>query len=357
MKDISLATSVVEDDILSLSENTINTLKNISGSQIVVTGASGFLASSLVLYIAYISKIYNLDINVRALARNRNRFISRLDQRFSGLLKKEIDVEIYEASSCLTTKQGCDYFVHAASNANPMSFANDPYGTALANTMGTVNAIKYAEANSTKGFLLFSTSGVYGHQEQDKYPLTEDDYGYLDPTKPENIYLISKKASECILSTSKNKSGISYNIIRPSINYGPGMSLDDERSFPYFLKSGLSKERIKLNSNGSSLRNYLYTRDFIDAIIPLIVTPYNEAFNVASSRDTSIKELASLIHTQSKMNEDVIINNENTTIQRVEFKRTTTSQYKLTEKTGWEEKTSLNDGLAKTLAHYRELGY
>ena len=35
-----------------------------------------------------------------------------------------------------------------------------------------------------------------------------------------------------------------------------------------------------------------------------------------------------------EMNEDVIINNENATIQRVEFKRTTTSQYKLTEKTG-----------------------
>lgn len=352
-----LSTGVVKDDIHSMSFNAISALKTIESSTILVTGASGFLASSIIYYILTLSSIHKLKITIIALARNPERFRNRISEKNLRTFGKYLHIHKYDIKQELTLNEKADFILHTASNADPLSFARDPFGTCLANTLGTINSIKYASKISASNYVYFSTSGVYGHMNPEDYPLEENKFGVLDPTRSENIYLISKRMAECLIAAeNKRNSDFKYNIIRPSITYGPGININDVRCMSSFMKSALYGNDIMLKSEGLSTRNFLYIKDFVEAIILCIASPKNQAFNVASSIDTKIIDLANLICKLSSF--DIATLNEGIDIgeiERVEFERTTTSQERVRKTFQWVETTKLADGINNTLNHYRSL--
>ncbi len=326
----------------------------MDNSIIAITGANGFLASSLIYYILVLSKSYDIDITIIALARNSNKLIKRFSADFISHHSEKLFIYPYLVTQPLDSLQYANYVIHAASNANPSSFMSQPFATCQANTSGTIHTLEYANKSNASNYILLSTSGVYGHVPPASYPLDEDTFGSLDPCRPENIYLSSKRISECLVASSFKHFYIPYNIIRPSITYGPGLDINDDRSFPYFLKCCLTGDDINLSSDGMSFRNYLYIRDFIDAFIQLIPIGFNQPFNVASSVDTLIKDLANHFCTLSPSRNTKLTfpDNHHKDDTRVEYRRTSTSQSRVTGTIGWEEVTSLQFGLERTIEHY-----
>ena len=352
MKYLSLSSPVVNNDISGIASSTSRSLSILADSVIGITGANGFLASNIIYYILKLSSIFNLNIRVIAFCRSYQSLLSRFSCSEFSTFSSYLQYIPYDSNYNFSDSPRVDYFIHAASNASPDLFANDPFGTCLSNTQGTINSLNFSVRSNCKNYLLFSTSGIYGINSPDSYPLTEQSYGSIDSLDKKNIYLLSKKTAECLVANASHLHSLNFNIIRPSIIYGPGLNLSDVRSFPYFLSSYLHDHDIILNSSGESYRNYLYISDFVVAVINLLTSPHNTAFNLASSIDTRIIDLAMKFSNLSSSKLKVILSQSNSLFDRVDFSRTSTSQSQLMDHFGWSESVSLDLGIQNSINHY-----
>ena len=355
MSQVILSTDVVREDITNIANVVNSSLNILDNTTIAITGANGFLASNFIYYILNLSCSLDLNIRVHAYCRSSSSLISRFSAHDYERFFSHLHIFPYDSTSNFSDSPPADYIIHAASNASPDLFAKDPFGTCSANTIGTIQSLNYAIRSNCRNYILLSTSGVYGSVGQSLYPLSENSYGAIDPTDKKNIYLLSKKNAECLVVNASTLHSLNFNIIRPSIIYGPGLSLSDVRSMPYFLNCFLNDTDIYLNSSGRAYRNYLYISDFIVALIRLLVQSHNLPFNVASSVDTMIYDLAVMFSQLSTSDIQVYVASTADAVDRVEFMRTSTKQQRIEELTGWKETVPLNSGISNLIRHYSSL--
>lgn len=79
----------------------------------------------------------------------------------------------------LSDLEHADYIIHAASQATPYYFENDPVGTIEANTLGTSNILQYACREKALGVLMISSLKVYGEVKTENLRLKKRILGIL----------------------------------------------------------------------------------------------------------------------------------------------------------------------------------
>lgn len=352
-KSLSLFSPIVISDIESVSSEAIIQLSKLKGSNILITGIGGFIASSVALYIAYLSSKYSLDITIQGICRSPKNAAERF-AGFPASVTNVIKFIQHDIKDPIIDVYPADIIFHAASHARPSLFSEDPIGTFIPNSVGTIYTLEHARKSKITNYIYTSTSGVYGFNQPNRYPLSETDFGSLDSAKPENIYLESKRIGETLVSACSTLWRIPYTIIRPSITYGPGISLSDERSYAYFCRCAVLGEDIMLQTRGEAFRNYLYIRDAVDAIIRLMPHALNKAYNLAHSTDTRVCDLAMTVADLAKKEINIHYGNHLSgirSINRVEFSRTSTNQALLYNDTGWVETVGVRSGFERTLVH------
>jgi UDP-glucose 4-epimerase len=115
---------------------------------------------------------------------------------------------------------------------------------------GTTNMLWHAEKFGVKKFVYVSSSMVYGNYRDGT---CED-----DDTKPTNIYGEAKLMGERLTKHFAQRSGLKYNIIRPSGVYGPG-DLPD-RVLSKFFEAAMSNKTLHVH-NGKNKVDFTYVDD------------------------------------------------------------------------------------------------
>tara|TARA_B100000674_G_C37974256_1_gene978548 strand:+ start:3689 stop:4783 length:1095 start_codon:yes stop_codon:yes gene_type:complete len=357
---LALNTPISLEDISTLDELSLSSLSRMKDMRFSITGANGFLASNIIYYLHVLSSSLQLNLHVTALCRSRSRFLARFTSDYflsNSFRNSNLTYSKYSFTEFPDIPPS-QVVIHAASNASPASYSQDPKSTSLVNTLGTINAIEHAKKSNSKCFVYLSTSGIYGFNNSHISTYSEKDFGFIDPADSKNIYIESKRLGECITSTLCSQYNIPFVILRPSINYGPGLNLSDERSISSFLNSAFTCTPITLTSDGLSKRSYLYIKDFMELFIRILCSPCNSPLNIASSHSTKIIDLAKLIHRISDIKNDVnyhINSLASSTFSRVEFDETSTSQNKAKSLYSWRDRVALEEGLIRTLSHYKYL--
>lgn len=325
--------------------------KKLKNSSILITGVSGYLANYLVKFFLYLNKEENLNIKIIGTTRN----VKETEKKFGNLIKnKKLFFFQTNLLNSIHIKHKIDYVIHMASPASPKYFESNPVNVMEPNITGTINLLDFSLKKKIKKFLFISTSGVYGFVEDKKRPNDESTFGFLDNTLPESIYLESKRMAETICIAYKNQYKVPVSIIRPSISYGPGISLDDGRSFADFINNIIKVQDIKLFSKGNVMRNFCYISDVISGILLILIKGKNgESYNLASEKEISIKMLANFlvqdVFPEKKLK--VIYSSIKKKLLRPEFKRTLVCCNKI-KKLGWNERISLKDGFKRTVKWY-----
>lgn len=151
--------------------------------------------------------------------------------------------------------------------------------------------------------------------------------------------------------------GIPVLILRPSITYGPGFELDDGRSYADFVRALLAGEPIRLTSDGSAVRNFLYVADFVRGLlVALAKAAPGAVLNVASPAPISILELATLLNERALPRPLGEVERQTSPAQamtRVNFKSTDASVDQL-RALGWEMTIDPLAGFQRTIRHYQE---
>lgn len=285
---------IIQEDLEFIVDHNLPWEK-FENSTVLISGASGFLAAYMLETLLYLNDKYHKKIKIIALARNKKKALKKFSHHKGRKDLKFIFQDVSEPI-ILGKKEHVNYIIHAASQASPKYYDKDPIGTLTANTIGTMNLLKLAEKERFKGFLFLSSGGVYGRVEENRIPMKEDDYGYLDPTKVNSCYNESKRMGENICVSWSHQYGIPIRIVRLPYIYGPGMDLNDERVFPSFVSDLVNNRDILMASDGSATRPFCYIADATLAFFTVLLKGENgQAYNVGVEKETSISELANIL--------------------------------------------------------------
>ena len=341
---------IIQNDIKEIIEQKINFSK-LKNKNILITGASGMLASYFMYVLMYLNDKFDYQIKIFALVRNTDKLEKITD--FSK--RNDIIPLVQDVCTNINIKEKLDYIVHMASSADPKSFTSNPVGVINANVIGTLNVLELARMNNAE-ILFTSTREVYG--KMDKENITENDMGVLDCIDIRSCYPESKRMAENLLCCYAYQYGITYKIARIAHSYGPGMNIEnDGRIMSDLISDVVNNKDILLKSTGEAKRAFCYIIDAISALYRIMISEKaNEVYNVANeTEEISIKDLAyKLKNMYCKKNIKVIFEIQENKNQYLKFERKRLDTTKL-ESIGWMPIVNLENGIKRTVDYFESI--
>jgi len=303
----------------------------------VVTGAAGFLGSHLVDHlIARGHQVIALDNFVTGAVSNLAHLNGQSNLKF---IQQDVTEFIFLDSEV-------DYIWHFASPASPVDYLDLPIQTLKVGSLGTHKALGLARAKGAR-FLLASTSEVYG--DPLVHPQREDYWGNVNPVGPRGCYDEAKRFAEALTVAYRQEHKIDTRIVRIFNTYGPRMRLKDGRVVPAFLSQALKNKPLTVFGDGSQTRSFCYCADLIDGIYRLMLSEADGPVNIGNPNEMTVLEFAREIIRITGSKSRIVFK----PLPQDDPKQRRPDITRARQILGWEPGTSLEDGLAKTIAYFK----
>lgn len=320
--------------------------EQLNNKQILITGVSGMIASTLVDILMYRNMECGQTIQITGVSRN----MKKIEERFEIYQgHKEVKFYAQDITQHLPEMGQADYLIHAASNTHPKAYATDPIGTITANVNGTYELLEYATKHNCQRFLFCSSVEIYGENRGDTEYFGEDYLGYIDCNTTRAGYSESKRLGEALCNAYGSQKNQDFVIARLSRVYGPTMGQEDSKAIAQFIKKAAAGENIVLKSKGDQLYSYTYVVDAALALLYLLIYGNNgDAVNI-SDRNSEIT-LLGLTQILAKTAGVQTIREIPEETERAGYSTATKAILKSDkiEAYGWSAQTSIQDGLYKT---------
>lgn len=285
---------IIQQDIREVLSKEIPWRK-LYGKTVLITGATGMLASYLVYTLLELNKTKRDSEKVHMILAVRN-----LEKAYGQLGKyaalQEVKVIPWQGKEIQLEKK-VNFIIHAASIADSSLYMQYPVETLLPNVIGTYHLLEYARKNLVEGFLFFSSTSAYGRVEGKNF-IEENDSGYLNPGEVRSCYGESKRMGENMCVSYAHEYHIPACCVRISHTYGPTMDLErDTRVFSQFVKNVVAGQNIVMKSNGNARRAFCYISDATAAFwVVLLKGIPGQIYNMCNNDCfVSIQELANTL--------------------------------------------------------------
>jgi UDP-glucuronate decarboxylase len=226
-------------------------------------------------------------------------------------------------------------------------YQNDPVQTTKVNVHGAINVLGLAKRLRAK-VLQASTSEVYG--DPDVHPQVETYWGNVNPIGTRACYDEGKRCAETLFFDYRRQHGLSTKVARIFNTYGPRMHPNDGRVVSNFIVQALQGEPITIYGDGSQTRSFCYVDDLVEGLIALMATPHDVTgpMNLGNPVESTILELAE--HIVASCNSKSAIVRKPLPADDPRRRRPDISLARAT--LGWEPKTPLAEGLARTIEYF-----
>jgi len=340
----------VQEDLKELTEQNLPWAA-LENKTVLITGATGMLASYVGFTLLYLNEHLNLNIKPVFLARSQE----KLNQVYGNSINN-VHGLVQDVCEPINYSGTIDYIFHAAGAASPYFILNDPVGIINANVQGTQNILELARSSNTKNIVFASTREIYGRVEG-KLNITETDMGVLDPLDPRSCYPESKRLAETLFMAYYTQHKVNFNALRIAHTYGPGMQIEgDGRVMSDLINDVVNKRDIHLKSTGEAERAFCYITDAISGIFRVMLqgepaTAYNLANELEPIR---IIDLANLLQKIANNGKSVKVETDKSNqAGYTNYKRTALDSSRLNA-LNWQPVVELKDGLEKTLKAFGE---
>jgi len=320
---------------LHVSDN----LREMSKSTVLITGASGMLGTYFTIALALMQIESGSQPSVVAVSRSAVPLFDSLHIR---------NIHPVETKEFLRTHD-IDVLIHAASPAHASIFMQDPYNCFELNVIWAESLARVCIETQTR-FVYVSSGEIYGTNPP--VPTRETDFGGLDPLIPRNIYAVSKRAGEAILSLLVQGQNLDLRICRLFHTFGPGIRSGEPRIFGALVNAALQERDCEVVGNAEATRSFLYSFDALNGIAFSIYSfASGTAVNVAGSRAYTIREMASqamLTMTDDRHGVKFVQASEQFLKRESQIVRNEADN-SLLRSTGWIPQVSLGDSFSRTL--------
>lgn len=307
-------------------------------ARILITGGAGFIGSHLCeRFLANGDEVVCLDNLITG--NDHNVVHLRREARFSFIRQ---DVTNY-----LDVSGHIDSLLHLASPASPIDYLELPIQTLKVGSLGTHKGLGLAK-NKRACFLLASTSEVYG--DPLVHPQREDYWGNVNPVGPRGVYDEAKRFAEALTMAYHHSHGLTTRIARIFNTYGPRMRLRDGRVVPNFIRQALAGEPLTVYGDGSQTRSFCFVDDLVEGIVRLLRSECTHPVNLGSPHELSVLQFAETILRLTGSKSPIVFEplpQDDPKIRQPDIG----AARRILE---WEPRVSLEDGLSKTIAYFKE---
>jgi UDP-glucose 4-epimerase len=249
-----------------------------------------------------------------------------------------------------------DLMVHLAAAVGVRHVLHDPLAAINTNVRGTEVVLGLA-FKYWKRLVLASTSEIYGKASQ--VPFREDDDRVLGSTAVARWSYSMSKAIDEHFAFAYAAKGLPVSIVRYFNSYGPRL---DERGYgsvvANFIRQALRGEPLTVHGDGMQTRCFTYIEDTVAGTLLAseVRGAIGEAFNIGSTVETSIHELARMIKrlTRSKSPVEFLPYEAYYGEGFEDTRRRVPSVDKAKRILGFLPRVNLETGLRKTIAWFRE---
>ncbi len=238
----------------------------------VITGATGFLGSSLV------TELLKRQQAVRILTRDEK----KARQQF-GSAATIIAGDITDAVQVQQAVDGATAIYHLAGRLYHPSTPTELYRQT--HVEGTRILLKACQGQTQlRRIVHVSTTGVHGVTGET--PATED-----APFAPTNPYEATKLEGELLALQTYQEQGLPVTVVRPGLVYGPG----DLHLLGFF--ASIRKGLFRVIDHGKALLHPVYIDDLLAALLLCAERPQavGRSYNIAGERPVIVRELATAI--------------------------------------------------------------
>ncbi len=240
---------------------------------------------------------------------------------------------------------GQDAVIHMAAFIIVPQSVEKPLVYVENNIMGTALLLEGMRKNGVRKVVLSSSATVYG--ETETLPLEES----APLGIPENTYGATKACMELLAQAYHKMFGLDVAILRYFNPYGPGeMHQPETHAIPNFIKAALKKEPIPLYWQGEQVRDFIYVEDLALAHVDVLNLSGLNVFNIGTQKGTKIKDTLELIF--KILGYTVPIDDLGE--RKGDVMANYASSAALTKATGWENRTTLEAGLRKTIDVFKK---
>ncbi|HET8977633.1 MAG TPA: GDP-mannose 4,6-dehydratase [Solirubrobacteraceae bacterium] len=224
-----------------------------------------------------------------------------------------------------------------------------PVSTFETNVRGTWLLLEACRAHGTRSVIVASSDKAYGRQ-------TKLPYEECQPLEPSFPYDVSKAAADLIARSYWRTFALPVAVTRFANLYGGG-DTNRSRLVPEAVAAALSGRSPVIRSDGSPERDFLYVEDAVAAYLAIWSALLRgegggEAFNAGGERPHRVRDVVDLICRLAGGSVAPDIRGQGT--PHGEIDRQWVDSSKLRRLTGWAPAVSLDEGLRRTLAWYRE---
>ena len=308
---------------------------------ILLLGGAGFIGTNLVIELAK-----NLSNNITVVDINESYF-DNLKQLNLKNVKTIVSAFDSKTNYCNLLK-GFDIVYHLISKSIPTTSSLD-FTTEFDNISISVAILDACVKENIKKIIFISSGGtVYGKEVE--YPIKEE-----NPTNPICSYGLQKLVIEKLIYLCNHNFGIDYNIIRLANPYGPYQRPNGKLgAITTFTYKTIKDESIILFGDGGVVRDYIYIKDAIKAIINISFNKtQHKIYNIGTGVGISLNEVLKII--SSVLNKPINIDYKKSRNVDVPISILDISRYQ--KEFGKLANTSFADGIQLTANYLKTIYY
>ena len=221
-----------------------------------------------------------------------------------------------------------------------------------ANLMMGAHVLELARVHGVAKLIVAGT--VCAYPKLTPVPFREDDLWDGFPEETNAPYGVAKKSVLVGAQAYREQYGLNAIFLLPANLYGPRDNFDLETShvIPALIRKMVeSPDEVVLWGDGSPTREFLFVEDCVDGLL-LAADRYDDAdpVNLGTGVETSIRELAETIADLAGFDGEIVWD---TSMPNGQPRRQLDAT-RAAERFGFHARTPLREGLARTIAWYRE---
>lgn len=308
--------------------------------RILVTGGAGFIGSE------FVRQLLGADESARITVFDKLTY-SGVRENLDPVAQHPgytfVQGDICDADAVEQVMPGHDVVVHFAAESHVDRSIAGAGPFVLTNVLGTQVLLDSARKHGVARFVHVSTDEVYGS-------ISEGSWTESWPLAPNSPYSASKAGSDLLALAYHRTHRMDVVVTRCSNNYGHYQF--PEKVIPLFTTNLIDGRKVPLYGDGGNIRDWLHVSDHCRGIeLVMRGGRAGEVYNIGGGTEISNKELTGLLLDAASAGWEMV--------EPVEDRKGHDLRYsldigKIREELGYEPQVRFEDGLAATIAWYRE---
>lgn len=313
--------------------------------KVLVTGAAGFIGSNLVHYLVAQRPEWNITaLDLLTYAGNIKNISTLVDHGRVTFCR--LDITDQPSIDRLFSEEKFDIVFHLAAESHVDRSIMSAKEFVSTNVIGTQVLIDAAYKHKVEKFVHISTDEVYGSLGPTGYFVETTP---LDPTSP---YAASKAASDLMVLSFCKTHNFNASVTRCTNNYG--FYHFPEKLIPLFITNAMEDKKLPLYGDGMNVRSWLFVTDHCDGLLRVAEKGRaGEVYNIGGTAESELpnRDVTRMILEILGKSKDLI---QPVGDRPAHDRRYAVDTSKIRTELGWEATTVFSDGLAKTVAWYRD---